>query len=100
MSWMSISGMLLPPRRLRGLLRLLLLKGAHPVRQLGEVADLRGVAGPRAALVEREEAGVAARLQDRARNHGARRDMDVVGDLQVAEDHRRAAQHAVPADVG
>src|SRR5262245_1086314 len=98
MSWMSISGMLLPPR---WLLRLLfLLQRAHPVRQLGEVADLRRVARPGAALVEREEAGVAARLQDRARDHGAGGDVDVVGDLQVAEDHRRAAQHAVPADVG
>src|SRR5258705_7545502 len=93
---MSISGMFLPPL---GRLWLLLLERLHAVRQLVAMADVNRIARPRLAVVEREEAGVAAQLHDRARDHGARRDVHAIDDLQVAEDHRLAAQRAVPADV-
>src|SRR6478735_7961421 len=40
---------------------------------------------PRVVLVDRPDAGVGARLQDRARDEGAGGDVDVIDDLQVPE---------------
>src|SRR5262245_51389028 len=95
--------MLLPPLPLGGLLVLrlfTLLQDADAVGQVVEVSDVYRVARPRLALVYREEAGVLARLQDRAGNHGAGADVHAVHDLQVTEHHCRAAERAVRADVG
>src|SRR3954462_10075576 len=55
---------------------------------------------PRVVLVHRPDAGVGARLQDRGRNEGPFGDVDVVDNLQMAQDHRCAAQGAVAADIG
>src|SRR5688500_4824944 len=57
-----------------------------------------GAAFPRAVLVERIEAGVGARLQDRARDGGAARHVHVIDDRDVSLDHRPAADGAVRAD--
>src|SRR3954469_23847770 len=94
---MSISSMLFAPL---GLLWLLLFERAHAVSQLVEMADVNRIARPRAAVVEREEARVAAGLQDGARDHGAGGDVHVIDDLEVSQDHRRSAEGAMPADVG
>src|SRR3954462_6622351 len=64
------------------------------------MADVDRIARPRATVVEREEAGVTAGLQDGARDHGAGGNVHVIDDLQVTEDHRGAAEGAMPADVG
>src|SRR5207245_2531666 len=63
-------------------------------------AQFGRAARPRAVLVERIDAGIGARLEDRARDQGARRDVHMVDDAQMPEDHRGAADGAVPADVG
>src|SRR5258705_9110574 len=50
-------------------------------------AKPRRAACPRLVLVHRVDAGIGAGLQDRARDEGAGRDVDMVDDAQVAEDH-------------
>src|SRR5512145_1378304 len=69
-----------------------------PAFRLAEPAQLRGIALPRRVLVERIEAGVGARLEQRARDERASGHMHVVDHGDVAVDHGRAADRAVPAD--
>src|SRR5688500_4817299 len=63
-------------------------------------AQLHGAALPCFMLVERIDAGIGAGLRQRARDQGARRNVHMIRDLDVAMDHRRAADGAMPADVG
>src|SRR5436190_11118688 len=63
-------------------------------------AQPRRAASPRVVLVHRPDARIGAWLQDRARDESSGRDVDVIDDLQVAEDHRRAAKGAMAPDVG
>src|SRR3954465_9844884 len=63
-------------------------------------AEPGGGARPVLVLVDRIDAGIRAGLQDRARDERTGGNVDVVDDLQMAEDHGGAAERAVPADVG
>src|SRR3954462_12280611 len=63
-------------------------------------AEPGGGARPVLVLVDRIDAGIRAGLQDRARDESTGGNVDVVDDLQMAEDHGGAAERAVPADVG
>src|SRR3954469_18397287 len=75
------------------------LQRAHPVRKISQVADQRSVARPFGVLVEGEHAGIRARLEDRARNDRAGGDMDIVHQLQMAEDEGCSAERAIPTDL-
>src|SRR5438477_7051061 len=55
---------------------------------------------PRVVLVHRPDARIGARLQDRARDESTGRNVDVIDDLQMAEDHRRTAERALAPDIG
>src|SRR6185503_6538318 len=66
----------------------------------GEAAERSRAAFPGLVVVEGVEAGVDTGLADRARDQRPRRDLDAVGDLDVAVDHGGAADQAMRADVG
>src|SRR5215467_3260159 len=78
-SWMSISAMFFSfaPTAL------LAFQAPHPLSELCEVAHERRIARPRGVIVEREHPRVGAGLEDRARDHGGRRDVHAVDELQV-----------------
>src|SRR3970040_3066065 len=81
------------------ILLLLALQRAQPVRQVGEAAHQRRVARPGLVVVERKHPGVGSRPADGTRDHGAGRDVNVIGEAEMAEDHRGGADRAVPADI-
>src|SRR5258706_12383692 len=63
-------------------------------------AQPRRAASPRVVLVHRPDARVGAWLQDRARDESSGGNVDVIDDVQMAEDQRRAAKGAMAPDVG
>src|SRR5262245_25983246 len=69
-------------------------------RTAGHPAQRRRAAPPGFVLIEGIEAGVGAGFQERARNQRAGRDLHAVDDLDMAVDHRGAADGDVRADVG
>src|SRR3954468_8033747 len=95
MRWMVTSAMFF----LSLALRFLSLQGRYPVGELIQAAQPCRVAHPRGVVVEWEHARISA-LLDRARDQRAGRNFGAVGDPDVAVDHRRAADLAVPPDVG
>ena len=69
-----------------------LLQGAQAIAQRVQLPQRGGVLFPGRIVVEGEHAAVLARLVDRARDDGGRRDVHMVDDLEVAEDDRAAAR--------
>src|SRR5258708_7087491 len=96
---MSISAMFFLPLA-RWFARLPFFQSGDPVGQLVEMAQPRGVAHPGGVVVEREDPGIGSLVAERARDQRPGRDLDAVGDPDVPVDHRRAADLAVPPDVG
>src|SRR2546426_5198983 len=58
-----------------------------------------GVARPGRVLVEREHAGVGACPVNRARDHGAGRDMDVIGNAEVARSEEHTSELQSPCNL-
>src|SRR5712692_811504 len=74
-------------------------EAAHAVRELGQVPYERCVARPGAVFLKGEDPRVRARLENRTRDQRPGRNLDMVRELDVAGDHRRATNDAVLADV-
>src|SRR5205085_11217640 len=67
---------------------------------LSFAAKRRRGAGPRRMFVERIHPGIGTGLEKRPGDERAGGNVHMVDDAQVADDDRRAADGAVPADVG
>src|SRR5258706_2706229 len=70
----------------------------HAVRELGEMADVRGIAQPVGVRVDREKSGIDPGLLDRVRDQGAGRHLHVGADRQLPQQHRRPRDPATLAD--
>src|ERR1035437_3204908 len=72
----------------------MLLDMAYPLAQRVQMAQVRHVARPAAAVLGRMTA-IGSSLPNRLRDHGARMDDDAIGDVEVSHDTGGTADHAV-----
>src|SRR6185369_2244143 len=79
---------------------LLLLEGFDAVAQLVKLLEGCRVLLPGRIVVDGKDAAVVARLEDRARNERAGRDVYMIGQREMAQDHGRSDDGAVGPDRG
>src|SRR5258708_8874217 len=91
----SVMILFLPGLEARGAFEL-----PHALIELRAALEAGPEAPPGVCLFDRDGAGVYAGARDRVADRRARRDDDVVGDLQMTREARHAADHAALADGG
>src|SRR6185369_1789485 len=79
---------------------LLLLEGLDAVAQLVKLLERCRVLLPGRIVVDGKDAAVVARLEDRARAERAGRDVHVIGEREMAQDHGLSADGAIGPDRG
>src|SRR5690606_29602286 len=77
-----------------------LFKAAYSIREAVEMTQVCEVAHPLTVRLQRQIAGIHARLADRLADQRAGRHDDVVADLEVSDDTGLTADHAAGANGG